>query len=226
MLFAVVPAAGAGSRLGGALPKQYLTIGGKTLLDHSLQVLLDYPELEQLAVAVADGDSHWAASVYAHHPCVVTARGGNSRAASVLAGLRALRSQASDDDQVLVHDAARPCLRGEDLDKLVRRGRRSADGALLAVPARDTLKLAAGDAVDRTLDRSRIWQAQTPQMFSYGRLVAALESADETVTDEASAIEAQGGKPRLVQGHHDNIKVTFLEDLALAEAALRNQDRL
>lgn len=226
MLFAVVPAAGAGSRLGGATPKQYLTLGGKTLLDHSLQVLLGYPELEQLAVVVADGDSHWPASAYAKHPCVVTAPGGNSRAASVLAGLHALRSQASDDDQVLVHDAARPCLRGEDLDKLVRRGRRSTDGALLAVPARDTLKLAADDVVDNTLDRSRIWQAQTPQMFRFGRLMAALEVADETVTDEASAIEAQGGKPRLVQGHHDNIKVTFLEDLALAEAALRNQSRL
>ena len=226
MLFAVVPAAGAGSRMGGGTPKQYLKLGGKTVLDHSLQVLLDYPELEQLAIVLAADDTQWASSGFAKHPCVTSAVGGASRAESVLAGLRALSGQASDDDHVLVHDAARPCLRGEDLDKLIRYGRRSNDGALLAVPARDTLKQADGSAVAVTLDRSQIWQAQTPQLFRYGQLTQALEQASPTVTDEASAIEALGGKPRLVQGHHDNIKITYLEDLAMAEAALNNQGRL
>ena len=226
MLFAVVPAAGSGSRMGGGLPKQYLALAGKTVLDHSLQALLDYPELEHLVVALAADDVQWAASSHAGHPCVTTAQGGTSRAESVLAGLQALQSQASDDDHVLVHDAARPCLRAEDLDKLVRQGRRSADGALLAVPARDTLKQADNGVVSGTLDRRQIWQAQTPQLFRFGHLFAALQQAGADVTDEASAIEAQGGHPRLVQGHHDNIKITYLEDLALAEAALRNQGRI
>lgn len=226
MLFAVVPAAGAGSRMGGVQPKQYLNLAGKTVLDHSLQVLLDYPELEHCVVALASDDAHWAHSAYAKHPCVSTTFGGISRAESVLAGLCALDEQASEADWVLVHDAARPCLRGEDLDKLIRHGRRSDDGAILAVPARDTLKQADGTSIANTLDRSTIWQAQTPQLFRFGALKAALQGAGPAVTDEASAIEARGGRPRLVQGHHDNIKITFLEDLALAEAALRNQGRL
>ena len=212
--------------MGAGLPKQYLKIAGRTVLDHSLQVLLDYPELEHCVVVLAAGDAHWPQSEFATHPCVTSAQGGASRAMSVLAGLHAMQGIAAEDDWVLVHDAARPCLRGEDLDKLIRHGRRSADGAILAVPARDTLKQADGVFISTTLDRSTIWQAQTPQLFRVGALMAALDGAGADITDEASAIEAQGGQPRLVQGHHDNIKVTYLEDLALAEAALNNQGRL
>ena len=230
MIVAVVPAAGTGSRLGGEVPKQYLTLGQgtrrRTVIEHALSVLLDYPELEHVAVAVAPDDAHWTRLPVARHPVVTTATGGDSRAASVLAGLGALRDQLEDDDWVLVHDAARPCLRAEDLDALGRGAKRSPDGALLAVPARDTLKQADGRRVTATLDRSTVWQAQTPQMFRVAALQAALDAADASVTDEASAIEAQGGRPTLVPGHHDNLKITFLEDLALAEAALRTQGRL
>ena len=230
MIVAVVPAAGTGSRLGGEVPKQYLTLGQgdrrRTVIEHALSVLLDYPELERVAVAVAPDDTHWTRLPVARHPVVTTVTGGDSRAASVLAGLGALRDQLEDDDWVLVHDAARPCLRAEDLDALVRGARRSPDGALLAVPARDTLKQADGRRVTATLDRSTVWQAQTPQMFRVAALQAALDAADASVTDEASAIEAQGGRPTLVPGHLDILKITFLEDLALAVAALRPQGRL
>lgn len=230
MIVAVVPAAGTGSRLGGDMPKQYLPLGTgpgrRTVIEHAIEVLLDYPEIEHLVVAVAEGDAIWPTLPPARHPVVTTVCGGPSRAESVLAGLHGLRDVADADDWVLVHDAARPGLRADDLDSLVRAGRRSPDGALLAVPARDTLKQADGRRVATTLDRSTIWQAQTPQMFRLGALQQALETAGATATDEASAIEAAGGRPTLVPGHHDNLKITYLEDLALAEATLRNQGRL
>lgn len=226
MLWAVVPAAGRGSRMDAGQPKQYLPLGDRTVIEHALSPLLDYPELEQLVVALAPGDETFAGLPVARHPIVSTTTGGATRADSVLAGLSVL-DDADDEDLVLVHDAARPCLRPDDLDRLIRAARRGRDGALLATPARDTLKQVVDGRSERTLDRSGIWQAQTPQVFPIGTLRAALETADRTlVTDEASAMEAAGYRPRCVDGHGDNLKVTYLDDLPLAEASLRAQGRL
>lgn len=226
MLYAVVPAAGRGARMDAGLPKQYLQLGGRAVIEHALEPLLDYPELEQLVVVLAPDDQDFATLGVAGHPLLSTCVGGASRADSVLAGLNALDA-ADADDWVLVHDAARPCLRPDDLDRLVRQARRSPDGGLLAVPARDTLKQSQDGHASSTLDRSTIWQAQTPQLFRLGLLREALEQGDRMhITDEASAIELAGGRPRLVQGHGDNLKVTWLDDLPMAEASLRAQGRL
>ncbi|MEC9406191.1 MAG: 2-C-methyl-D-erythritol 4-phosphate cytidylyltransferase [Pseudomonadota bacterium] len=226
MLYAIMPAAGRGARMDAGQPKQYLPLGGRTVIEHALAPLLDYPELEAVVVVLAATDDQFAELPVANHPLITTCQGGASRADSVLAGLGALR-EADAEDWVLVHDAARPCLRPDDLDRLIRQARRSADGGLLAVPARDTLKQVNNGLAMGTLDRAAIWQAQTPQMFRLAALRNALEQGDRTrITDEASAIEMVGGKPRLVEGHGDNLKVTWLDDLPLAEASLRAQGRL
>lgn len=226
MLYAVVPAAGRGARMDAGQPKQYLPLGGRAVIEHALDPLLAYPELERLVVVLAPGDDRFAGLSLARHPLVSTCEGGASRADSVLAGLQALR-EAEDDDLVLVHDAARPCLRADDLDRLIRQARRSADGALLAVPARDTLKRTVDGRSTETLDRAAVWQAQTPQIFRLATLRQALDQGDRArITDEASAMEMAGFSPRCVQGHGDNLKVTWLDDLPLAEASLRAQGRL
>lgn len=230
MLWAVVPAAGRGARMDTGVPKQYLRLGDRTVIEHALAPLLAYPEIEAVCVVLDPGDAHWAKLAIANDPVIRTAVGGASRAASVSAGLAAL-DEAADDDLVLVHDAARPCLRGDDLDSLVRAARRARHGALLAVPARDTLKQVADHRVTATLDRAGIWQAQTPQVFRYAVLRDALADAADAnatsdITDEASAIERLGGQPTVVAGHGDNIKVTWLDDLPMAEASLRAQGRL
>jgi 2-C-methyl-D-erythritol 4-phosphate cytidylyltransferase len=161
---------------------------------------------------------------------VLTAPGGVERAESVANALTVLRERAADGDWVLVHDAARPCVRREDLVKLIAELRDDPVGGLLAVPVRDTMKQA--DAEQRcaaTVDRSRLWHALTPQMFRLGALRAALRAAlaaGVTVTDDASAMERVGLRPRLVEGHADNLKITRPEDLALAEFHLRQQGRL
>lgn len=208
------------------LPKQYLRLGDRTVIEHALAPLLAYPEIEAVCVVLDADDVHFSQLPVARDPVIRTATGGASRAASVRAGLDAL-TDADEGDLVLVHDAARPCLRGDDLDALVRAARKAADGALLAVPARDTLKRVDDGRVVATLDRATIWQAQTPQAFRLGALRAALADAGPIgVTDEASAIERAGGRPKVVAGHGDNIKVTWLDDLPMAEAALRAQGRL
>ena len=226
MLWAVVPAAGRGARMDAGQPKQYLPLGGRTVIEHALTPLLDYPELETLVVVLGPDDRSFHDMEVASHPILKTTTGGASRADSVLAGLRALR-EAADDDLVLVHDAARPCLRVDDLDRLIRVARRSRDGALLAVPAKDTLKRVVDGRVGATLARDDVWQAQTPQVFPVAALRKALEQGDRAlITDESSAMEAAGFRPRCVEGHGDNLKVTYLDDLPLAEASLRAQGRL
>ena len=226
MLWAVVPAAGRGARMDAGQPKQYLPLGRRTVIEHALTPLLDYPELETLVVVLGPDDRSFHDMEVASHPILKTTTGGASRADSVLAGLRALR-EAADDDLVLVHDAARPCLRVDDLDRLIRAARRSRDGALLAVPAKDTLKRVVDGRVGATLARDDVWQAQTPQVFPVAALRQALEQGDRAlITDESSAMEAAGFRPRCVEGHGDNLNVTYLDDLPLAEASLRAQGRL
>ncbi|WP_394211517.1 2-C-methyl-D-erythritol 4-phosphate cytidylyltransferase [Enterovibrio calviensis] len=212
---AIVPAAGVGKRMGAAYPKQYLTIGNKTLLEHTVHYLLDHPKVSKVVIAIGAEDEYFHSTSLADDDRVVVIIGGAERADSVLAGLNATHAE-----WVMVHDAARPCVRHEDIDALIEAATSHADGALLASPVRDTMKRANTEGcVDHTVCREQLWHALTPQMFRRDLLLTALQRALEqslAVTDEASAIEFAGGTPKLVVGHADNIKVTQPEDLALA----------
>ena len=216
--WAVIPAAGVGARMAADRPKQYLQLGGRTILEHSLGCFLDHPRLKGLVVSLAIDDPYWPTLACATDPRIQRADGGSERSGSVLNALLQLNALgASDDDWVLVHDAARPNLSRDDLDKLFAELADDPVGGLLAVPARDTLKRVDkhGRVVD-TVDRSLIWQAYTPQMFRLGALHRALADslvADAVITDEASAMEWSGQAPRLIEGRSDNIKVTRPEDL-------------
>ena len=216
--WAVIPAAGVGARMAADRPKQYLQLGGRTILEHSLGCFLDHPRLKGLVVSLALDDPYWPTLACATDPRIQRADGGSERSGSVLNALLQLNALgASDDDWVLVHDAARPNLSRDDLDKLLAELADDPVGGLLAVPARDTLKRVDkhGRVVD-TVDRSLIWQAYTPQMFRLGALHRALADslvADAVITDEASAMEWSGQAPRLIEGRSDNIKVTRPEDL-------------
>jgi 2-C-methyl-D-erythritol 4-phosphate cytidylyltransferase len=222
--YALVPAAGSGSRLGAALPKQYLTIAGRPLLYHALAVLARHPRVEQVFVVLAQRDDQFARHDWRGFGARVKPLycGGETRAASVFNGLLATRDFIAASDWVLVHDAARPCLGREALDRLFEELDSDETGGLLAVPVSDTLKRGNRDArVAATEPRDNLWLAQTPQMFRYRLLIEALRAADSAaVTDEAQAIERLGLKPRLVLGDTRNIKVTFPEDLAIAELVL------
>jgi len=214
----VIPAAGVGSRMRADRPKQYLPLAGRTILEHTLDCFLGHPGLKGLVVSLAADDPYWPSLVCATDPRIRRAEGGSERADSVLSGLRLLSELgASANDWVLVHDAARPNLAAEDLDKLLVELADDPVGGLLAIPVRDTLKRAGPDGrVAETVDRSVIWQAYTPQMFRFGALQGALAGAlaeKVAITDEASALEWAGQSPRLIEGRADNLKITRPEDL-------------
>ncbi|MDX6021278.1 2-C-methyl-D-erythritol 4-phosphate cytidylyltransferase [Scandinavium sp. V105_16] len=215
---AVVPAAGFGRRMQTECPKQYLSIGNKTILEHAVSALLAHPRVDRVIIAISDGDMRFQQLPLANHPQVTVVEGGAERADSVLAGLRA----AGDAPWVLVHDAARPCLHQEDLANLLALSDTSRVGGILAAPVRDTMKRAepGKEAIAHTVDRIDLWHALTPQFFPRELLFDCLTRAlneGATITDEASALEYCGFHPQLVPGRADNIKVTRPEDLALAE---------
>ena len=229
MIWAIVPAAGSGSRLGGALRKQYRDLAGRPMIVHTLARLLAHPQVAGTVVALAADDEQWPRLRLEFAKPVRTCVGGDDRAASVRGALQVLANDVGDDDIVLVHDAARPCLHASDLDRLVAAAQADAAGALLAAPVRDTLKRAdAHGGVAATVPRELLWRALTPQAFRRGLLRDALAQAARdgiAVTDEAMAVERLGLHPRLVQGREDNIKVTVAEDLALAAYILSAQQR-
>lgn len=217
-VFAVVPAAGFGRRMQTECPKQYLSIGNKTILEHAVAALLAHPRVERVIIAISDGDARFQQLPLANHPQITVVEGGSERADSVLAGLKA----AGDAQWVLVHDAARPCLHQDDLANLLSLSETSRVGGILAAPVRDTMKRAEPGiaAIAHTVDRNDLWHALTPQFFPRELLFDCLTRAlneGATVTDEASALEYCGFHPQLVAGRADNIKVTRPEDLALAE---------
>lgn len=223
--YAIVPAAGTGARFGAEKPKQYLDLLGRPLIFHTLAALTAHPAIERVWVVLAPDDPYWPKYDWSElGPKLETVRcGGASRAASVTNGLRAAAMTALDEDWILVHDAARPCLSAGMLDSLCSELADDPVGGILAVPVADTLKRAdAGQRVAATEPRDGLWQAQTPQMFRYGTLLAALEQS-QAVTDEAGAIEAAGFQPRLVKGDSTNLKVTYPADLALAAMILRGR---
>jgi 2-C-methyl-D-erythritol 4-phosphate cytidylyltransferase len=226
-LWAVVPAAGSSRRMAGAaLPKQYLPLAGRTVIEWSVAPFLERSDCERIVVVVAEQDRHWRQQPLAGHPKIVTATGGAERVDSVRAGLQALASQASEQDWVLVHDAARPCLKSADLQRLIAELGADSVGGLLAAPVVDTLKRGDVDnRVQATISRASLWRALTPQMFRYAVLDRALRKAHETrsaPTDEAQAVEALGLQPRLVPGDPDNIKITLPEDVERAARLLNS----
>ena len=221
--FAIVPAAGSGLRFGAEKPKQYLSLLGRPLIFHTLAALVACREIDRVWVVLSPDDPYWPQYDWSElGPKLETLRcGGETRAESVTNGLRAASMVASADDWVLVHDAARPCLSQPMLTTLINELNDDPVGGILAVPVADTLKRAGGDQrITATESRDALWQAQTPQMFRYGRLTEALEKC-RAVTDEASAVEALGFAPKLVRSETTNLKVTYPADLALAGLILR-----
>lgn len=221
--WAVVPAAGVGARMGADRPKQYLDLAGRPVLAHALAPLLAEQRIEAVVLVVAPGDEAWR-GVVGDSPKLLTAPGGEARCHSVLSGLRRLGDRAAPGDWVLVHDAARPCLTGGDLGRLLDALDGDPVGGLLAVPVSDTLKKTDAEGrAEMTVPREGLWRALTPQAFRYRVLLEALEAAvgaGRLVTDEAGAVEALGLRPRLVPGSGGNIKITGPEDLDLARAIL------
>jgi 2-C-methyl-D-erythritol 4-phosphate cytidylyltransferase len=223
--FALIPAAGSGTRIAAASPKQYLALAGKPMLWHAIRALC-VPQVTAVFVVLAANDEQfarydWSAFEGKLNPLYC---GGGTRRDSVFNGLVAIRGTVNADDWLLVHDAARPCLPAADLQRLLDEGGQDAIGAILALPVAETVKTAGKDEagvqrIAATQDRSQLWLAQTPQMFRAGLLAQALSRAADA-TDEASAVEKMGLRPRLVLGSRQNLKVTYPEDVAIAETML------
>jgi 2-C-methyl-D-erythritol 4-phosphate cytidylyltransferase len=229
-VWAVVPAAGSGSRMQATMPKQYLELAGKPVIEHTLTALFAVSRIAGVVVAVADGDFAWPAIAgrFAGRR-LDQVSGGAERCHSVLNALEHLSVKAAASDWVLVHDAARPCVRPADIDRLIDTCLSGTDGGLLGMPVCDTMKrVATAGGVMATVDRDGLWHALTPQMFRIGQLHTALQQgirAGISLTDEASAMEAAGFTPRMVEGQRDNIKITVASDLALAAFYLERQSR-
>ncbi|MCK3656266.1 2-C-methyl-D-erythritol 4-phosphate cytidylyltransferase [Pasteurellaceae bacterium Macca] len=222
-IIAVIPASGVGSRMNASRPKQYLKLQGKTILEHTLSLFLTHPKVERIVVAVSPADPYYQEIKLLHSPKIQIVFGGETRADSVFNALHAVENEA----WVLVHDAARPCLTKEDIDKLLLI--EDTNGAILATPAIDTMKRANGTTIAFTEDRSTLWHALTPQFFPVVNLQNALQNAFQkglNVTDEASAMELAGYHPQLILGRSDNLKITRPEDLALADFYLTRRQGL
>lgn len=216
----IVPAAGSSKRMPAGVPKQYLDLKGASVLEHVLRKLTDTQLFETIVIATQPNDGR-AQAIASLFPNIILAAGGSERVLSVRNALLELSCRAAPDDWVFVHDAARPCVRVADILKLYHAIENDSVGGLLAIPMRDTVKQANGGRATHTVDRSVLWQAQTPQAFRYGLLVEAINHAINhqlPITDEASAIETIGHQPILVEGSSDNLKITFQQDLLLAEA--------
>lgn len=229
-IWPLLPAAGVGKRMQANMPKQYLPLNGKMLIDHTLERMLAYPAFSKLTLVLTEGDPYWPESQYFQHDAIQLAPGGSERCYSVLNGLQLIAKQAKETDWVLVHDVARPCVRHSDLDKLVAALVDDSEGGILASPTRDTMKRGlvknGKNCIQHTVEREQLWHALTPQVFRLGALKSALEKSlaeGFEVTDEASAIEYAGGSPILVEGRADNLKVTRPDDLDLAAYFLSKQ---
>lgn len=228
-LWAVVPAAGSGKRIGGETPKQYLDLNGKKIIEHTLERLASHPQVAGIVVAISDRDDLWQTVNLPDQARIIDVQGGFERHHSVLNALNRLTEFIKTDDWVLVHDAARPCVRVEDIDKMISHLIHHPTGGILGVPVADTMKrVDEYQQIVNTVDRAGLWHAQTPQMFRLGELSHAIQHTIDTgipITDEASAMELQGVMPLLIEGHKDNIKITEQQDLLLAAMILEQQTR-
>ncbi len=221
-VYGLIPAAGVGSRMQAQRPKQYLSLLGRTVAEHTLTTLLAHPGIHRLWVGIAPEDPYWPTLPIAQQ--VQQYMGGASRAETVLNGLAQLMEEAAPEDWVLVHDMARPCIHHQDIDALLANPH--PEGAILGAPVADTLKQVGGQHIQTTVDRRQVWRAFTPQFFPIVRLHEALQAAlaaGANITDEASAMEWAGYKPLMVHGRADNLKITWPGDIALAAFYLQQQ---
>jgi len=227
-IWVIIPAAGVGRRMRTDTPKQYLLLNEKTVIEHTLDVFNKHDSISEIVVAVSKEDEYWPLLNLNLSKPLHKISGGKERCDSVLNGLKFLDGKAADNDWVLVHDAARPCLRNEDLTLLLDTLKQHEVGGILAIPVRDTMKRSTDEnVITGTVERENLWHALTPQMFRFSMIKDALETAlnkNKVITDEASAIELAGYQPVLVEGHSDNLKITRPEDLALAAFYLRQVD--
>ena len=228
---ALIPAAGSGSRIGEAAPKQYLSLAGKPMIYHAMNAFHLTPRITRICVVLAPEDDHWDRYDWSrfNDKLMILRCGGATRAESVTNGLQSLRAsrEIQDQDWILVHDAARPGLSIALVERLLDQLVEDDVGGLLATPLADTLKRANRDhRVACTESREALWQAQTPQMFRAGMLLKALQTAPVGITDDASAIEAMGYSPKLVMGNAYNFKVTYPQDMALAALVLQEENKI
>ena len=225
---ALIPAAGRGTRYGGDVLKQYLPIRGKAVLAHSISAFQFHPLISRTTVVLAGDDKLFESAVGKLAAVVDTVVGGDTRTRSVRNGLQSILDNHPEDEWVLVHDGARPCLSAQCLDRLLEKGLESSDGAILALPVGDTLKRSGDDQeITCTQDRRGLWAAQTPQLFKVEALAAAIDAAERAgraLTDEASAMEFIGARPKLVMGSAANIKITRPSDLPIAEALMARRE--
>ena len=228
-ILALVPAAGTGTRFGDSLPKQYLDIDGHPMIFHTLKALSRVSRIDAIIVVLSPDDNHW--QNYPADWLLVGGKlstamvGGNSRGQTITNGLNAIAGSANMDanDWIMVHDAARPCIRAELIEQFIDELENDRVGGLLALPLADTIKRDDGNLrVEKTLPRESLWRAQTPQMFRFGLLKGALAGCPEA-TDEAQAIEVLGHQPKLVMGDSANLKVTYAHDMKLARMILRDE---
>lgn len=227
-IWVIIPAAGVGKRMNSNTPKQYLVLNNKTILEHTLRIFEQHHSMSEVVVVISEEDEYWSSLDIKYSKPLHKVYGGQERCNSVLNGLNFLDNKAADDDWILVHDAARPCLRDEDLTLLLETDFEDGFGGILAIPVKDTMKRSSvgTNHIKETIDRENLWHALTPQMYRYRTLKNALELALDkniSITDEASAIEFAGYKSMLIEGHADNLKITRPEDLALAEFYLKQQ---
>ena len=227
---AIIPAAGDSSRYSGEIPKQFLRVDGRTVLELSIKPLLDFSECLGVCVLVPSEDQYHKALEIKDNPKIFLTEGGTSRIDSVSKGVKFWQQSELSYDYILIHDAARPCLRSSDVQQLLDSIDSEVDGVVLGIPCSDTIKKvsAEGSLVLNTLDRSKLWRAFTPQIFRKEVLQknALEENIEKEFTDEASLVEANGGKIKMVKGFEDNIKLTFPEDLGLIKSILSSQGRL
>ena len=227
-LWAIVPAAGIGSRMQAKIPKQYLSLHGKTVIEHTLQRLISHSSIKGIIVAIAKHDTYWQTLSF-ENSAIYTVTGGSNRAESVLNALHKLATLVSDNPWALVHDAVRPCLRHHDIDRMISHLNSHPVGGILGMPISDTIKRTnACCVITDTIERQGLWRAATPQMFHLQALTHALETAKQkniVVTDEASAMAIMGLKAKMIAGYEDNIKITLPQDLALADLFLQHQEK-
>lgn len=226
-VWAIVPAAGSGRRMQADRPKQYLPLLDQPVIMHTLRRLVSHPRIAGVVVAVADNDPYWSELPIPENWPLHRAVGGVERADSVLNALKLLKTISQSDPWVLVHDAARPCLRHSDIDRMLAELSQDSAGGILGLPVNETVKrVDAHNRIIETVSRDNLWRAATPQMFRLPTLLMALEQtrlAQCKVTDEASAMEYAGYQPKMVEGHADNLKITLPKDLALAALYLQQQ---
>jgi len=220
----VIPAAGIGKRMGDDIPKQYISVCGKTVIEHTIDNFIGRNEIENICISISESDNYWPTLPISKNEKIITTVGGNERYESVYNGLRAIQDKATENDWVLVHDAVRPCLKKSIIDRLITDISSHDVGGILALPCSETMKrVNNSNEVEETINRQTAWRAQTPQMFKYKKLLLAIEKVineDIFITDEAMAMELSNHKPVVILGDENNIKITHKTDLKYLELFL------